>query len=304
MSILNTDYARVVELSEKVAWKLDDVIPHEVSLDFTKSFMPKTMFAAGELSFLSAKEKLKLNQIYGNSYSYLFYFVEAYIIDMAMRHAQAELYGDDDNLRAMLRFAEEEVKHQRMFLRFGDLFSHGFGTTCDVVESPQAVAQVILSKSPMAVMLVTLHLELITQAHYVECMRDSSEIEPLFQSLFKYHWLEEAQHAKIDVLELVKLRKDATAEQVQRAIDDYFAIAGAFADLLANQAKLDVVSLERAIGRTLSESERTAVETAQRKSYHRAFLRSGVTNSVFLEFLAEHFPAALAPAAEAAAAFA
>lgn len=304
MSILSTDYVKVVEISERVAWKLNDVIKVDASLDFSKPFMPKVMFIGDSLSFLDDREKLKLNQIYGNSYAYLFYFVESYIIDMAMRHAQAELYGDEDNLRAMLRFADEEVKHQKMFLRFYAAFERGFGTKCEVVESPQAVAQVILSKAPMAVMLITLHLELITQAHYVECMRDSSEIEPQFQSLFKHHWLEEAQHAKLDVLELVKLRQGADPTLVQMAVDDYFAIAGAFANLLANQAKLDVVSLERAIERTLSESQRTEVETTQRRSYNRAFLWSGVTNSMFLEFLAEHFPAALEPAAAAAAAFA
>jgi hypothetical protein len=79
---------------------------------------------------------------------------------MAMRHAQAELYGDDDNLRAMLRFADEEVKHQKLFQRFLDMFHHQFPTKTEVVPSPQAVAEVILAKSPMAVTLVTLHLEL------------------------------------------------------------------------------------------------------------------------------------------------
>src|SRR5688500_18087694 len=266
--------------------------------------MPAAMFLADALPFLDANERLKLNQIFGNSYRYLFYFVEAYIIDMAMHHAQAELYGDDDNLRAMLRFAEEEVKHQQMFLRFGEMFDRGFGTPCDLVESPQAVAQVILSKSPLAVTLVTLHLEIITQAHYVDCMRDRDDLEPLFQSLFKYHWLEEAQHAKIDALETVKLRTGASPEVVQQAIDDYFAIAGAFAGLLGNPAKLDVGNLERAIGRTLSEVERAAVEDGQRRSYNRAFLGAGVTNPMFLEFLGEHFPGALPGAAKAAEAFA
>jgi hypothetical protein len=304
MSILTTDYQKVIETSERVAWRVDDVIKRDASLDYTKPFMPKAMFVADAITFLDDNEKLKLNQIFGNSYAYLFYFVEAYIIDMAMRHAQAELYGDDDNLRAMLRFAEEEVKHQKMFLRFGSVFERSFGTKCDVVESPQSVAQVILSKSPMAVNLVTLHLELITQAHFVDCMRDSSDIEPLFKSMFKHHWIEESQHAKLDVLELSKLREGATPAQVQQAVDDYFAIAGAFAGLLAGQAKLDVVSLERAIGRTLSEGERTEVEAAQRRSYNRAFLWSGVTNTLFLEFLAEHFPSALEGAAAAATAFA
>ena len=304
MSILSTDYGRVVENSERVAWRLNEVFPPGVALDFSKPFMPTAMFMAHSLEFLSEHERLKLNQILGNSYRYLFYFVEAYIIDMAMRHAEAELYGNDDNLRAMLRFAEEEVKHQQMFLRFGEMFERGFGTACDVVPDPQAVAQVILSKTPMAVTLVTLHLEIITQAHFVDCMRDRGDIEPLFQSLFKYHWVEESQHAKLDALEILKLRRVASPEVVQQCVDDYFAIAGAFAGLLAAQAKLDVVSLERAIGRTCSEAERTEIEDAQRRSYNRAFLWSGVTNTMFLEFLAEYFPSALAGAASAAEAFA
>jgi hypothetical protein len=304
MSILNSDYSKIIDASERIAWRVSEVVPDGASLDFTKPFMPKAMFLADKLTFLNADEKLKLNQIFGSSYAYLFYFVEAYIIDMAMRHAQAELYGDDDNLRVMLRFADEEVKHQRMFLRFRELFTRDFGSVCDVVPNPQAVAEVILSKSPMAVTLVTLHLELITQAHYVDCMRDSGDLEPLFKSLFKHHWLEESQHAKTDVLELNKLRATASSEQIQQCVDDYFAIAGAFANLLAEQGKLDVASLERAIGRTLAPAEREETAKLQGRTYQRAFLWCGVTNSLFLEYLAENFPSALAGAAQAAEAFA
>jgi hypothetical protein len=304
MSILASDYRRCVELSERVAWRVEDVVPRDSTLDFSLPFMPSAMFFGGSVACLSPDERRTLNQIFGNSYGYLFYFVEAYIIDMAMKHAMAELYGDEYNLRAMLRFAEEEVKHQQLFLRFGEMFAAQFGTPCDLVESPQAVAEIILSKSPMAVVLVTLHLEIITQAHYVESMRDNKDIEPLFASLFRHHWMEESQHAKLDVLELIKLRRDADAAQVQTAIDDYFAIAGAFAGLLANQAKLDVTSLERAVGRTFTDDERVGIEAAQRRAYHRAFLYDGVTNTLFLEFLAENFPAALEGASAAARAFA
>jgi hypothetical protein len=304
MSILSSDYAKIIDISERVAWRVSEVVPEGSALDFTKPFMPKAMFLADKLEFLDEREKLKLNQIFGSSYAYLFYFVEAYIIDMAMRHAQAELYGDDDNLRVMLRFADEEVKHQRMFLRFRDLFERDFGSVCDVVPNPQAVAEVILGKTPMAVTLVTLHLELITQAHYVDCMRDSGELEPLFKNLFKHHWMEESQHAKIDVLELNKLRATASAEQIQQCVDDYFAIAGAMAGLLAEQAKLDIGSLERVLGRALPPDQREQALKLQTRSYHRAFLWSGVTNTLFLEYLAENFPSALAGAAQAAEAFA
>ena len=189
-------------------------------------------------------------------------------------------------------------------MRFREAFERDFGHECGLLENPQAVAEVILGKSPMAVLLLTLHLELLTQQHYTEGYREGDELDTFFASLLKHHWMEEAQHAKLDVLELVKLRNDATPEQVQQTVDDYFAIAGAFAGLLAQQGKLDVVSLERAVGRAFSDDERAKIEQAQTRSYQRAFLWCGVTNTAFLEFLAEHFPAALPGAAKAAEAFA
>ena len=304
MSILTSDYRKCIELSERVTWKLNEVVPSGSLLDFDKPFMPKGMFFGETLEFLSPQEQRTLNQIFGNSYAYLFYFVEAYIINMAMQHAQAAMYGDETTLRALLRFAEEEVKHQQLFLSFGDMFKQQFGVECDLVDSPQAVAEIILSKSPMAVLLVTLHLELITQAHYVDSMRNSQEVETLFASLFKHHWMEESQHAKLDVLELMKLRREAADEQVQQAINDYFDIVGAFAGLLGAQAKLDVTSLERKLQRTFSDEQRSAIETMQRRAYHRAFLFDGLTNGMFLEFLAENFPAGLVRASQTAALYA
>jgi len=305
MGMLTADYAKVLENSERVAWKLNDVVPKDAVLDFKKPFMPSAMFAAGSLAFLEPHEKRKLNQIFGNAYAHLFQFVEVYITDMAVRHATASLAGEDgDETRALLRFADEEEKHRSLFARFRAMFDAGFGTKCELVADPKAVAQFILSKSPMGVALVTLHLEIITQAHYTDSIRDASDIDPLFQSLFKHHWMEESQHAKLDALTLLKHRKNASAEQVGQTIQDYFDIAGAFAGLLAAQAKNDVVSLERAVGRTFPDAERTAIEDAQKKSYNRTFLWSGVTNPTFLEFLGEHFPAALAGAKQAAEAFA
>lgn len=300
MSILNSDYDKCIDLSERVAWRVDDVIPPESRLDFSKPFMPSAMDFSRTLPFLSSAEKLQLNQIFGNSYSYLFYFVEAYIIAMAMDYARAALPGEESNLRALLRFAEEEVKHQQMFVRFNALFKRQFGTECGLAGDAHAVAGVILSKSPMGVLLVTLHLELLTQAHYIDCIKDSQEVDDLFRSLFKHHWLEEAQHAKLDVLELLKLRGKADEAQVQQAVDDYFDICSAFEELLAAQAKLDVASLELAAGRTFPESKAAAIEAAQRRGYQRAFLYCGLTNTMFQDFLIQHFPQAVDRAARLA----
>jgi hypothetical protein len=300
MSMLSSDFGRVVKVSERVAWSVDDVFPPGTILDMDKWFMPKSMFASMELDFLSEHEKRVLNQIYGNAYAHLFYYFEAYVIDLAMRHAQAELYGNDDNLRAMLRFAEEEVKHQQMFLRFGEMFRAHFHSPVELLPDPQALASVVLGKSPMGALLITLHLEIITQTHFVDCMRDDAEMDPQFSSLFRHHWMEEAQHAKLDALELGKLLVDASPEMVQQALDDYVAIIDIMAGAFGRQAELDVTSFERATGRTLDRAQRAAVAAAQRKTYHRTFLRSGLTNASFLEFLAENVPAALPVTARAA----
>ena len=303
MSFLNADYRKCLDASERVSWSLATVVPTDAQLDFSRPFMPEPMFLAKRIETLTADEKLKLNQIFGRAYGYLFYFVEAYIVSATMEHARAELYGDEIALRALLRFTEEEVKHQQLFLRFGEIFDRDFGTECGLTDSPQAVASYILSKSPMAVLLVTLHLEIITQAHYVDAMKDNGEVEPLFASLFKHHWLEEAQHAKLDVLELEKLLEGATPEQIALAEQEYIEILQAFAGLLGRQAALDVDSLERATGRTFDPTLRSQIQHSQTRSYYRAFLWYGLTNSLFLEYLADRFPSLLAQTSSLASQF-
>lgn len=303
MTLLNTDYRKCLEASERVSWNVTSVVPTEARMDFSRPFMPQAMFLAQQLDALSAHEKLKLNQIFGRAYAYLFYFVEAYIVPATMSHAQAEMYGDEIALRALLRFTEEEVKHQQLFLRFGELFDRDFGSVCELTDSPQEVASYILSKSPMAVLLMTLHLEIITQAHFVDAMKDNSDLEPLFVSMFRHHWLEEAQHAKLDALELEKIVKDATPEQIAQAESEYIELLGAVAGLLERQAVLDIKSLERALGQSLQDEVREQAKHAQTRSYHRAFLWYGLTNAQFLEYLGDRFPTLRAQAAELAERF-
>jgi hypothetical protein len=296
MIATNFDYESCVRASEKVSWKLDEVFPPDMKLDYARRFLPDSLTGVESLAFLSADERRKLNQITGNSYLYLFYFVEEYIIASVVQHANAEMFGDPGALRALLRFADEEVKHQQLFIRFRQAFERGFGVPCDVIENPQAVAEVILSKVPMAVSLVTLHLELVTQQHYVEGFREGEAggLDPLFASLLKHHWLEESQHAKIDALELKKLAEGATEAQVATAIDDYLGILGAFAGLLAHQGQLDVKSLERATGRVFSEAERKAIADEQNHAYRRTLIIMGIQNPSFQKYLQQYSEAGLA----------
>jgi len=288
------DYASCVRNSEKVAWKVDDVLPPNTRLDFSRRFLPNRLSGSERIACLSPSERLMLNQINGNSYINLFAFVEEYIVATVVNHAQAEMFGDHSAIRALTRFAEEEIKHQELFWRYLAAFKRDFAHPCEVLGSAAAVAQVILSKSAMAVMLVTLHLEIMTQAHYTECFHTDGELDPLFVRLLKHHWMEEAQHAKIDVLELNKLLTDAPRDQVQKAFADYLDLIDAFDGLLAQQATMDRDSLARALSRSFTDAEAAEITAAQHRAYRWTFLVSGMVNPMFVDVLESIDPDAAA----------
>lgn len=282
---LNFDYASCIANSEKVAWKLDEVMPAGTELDFTRPFLPEQLVMLKAVTCLNDDEKRKLNQIVGNAYLNLFAFVEEFILATIVQHAHAEMFGDRTAVRALCRFAEEEVKHQQLFGRYREAFNRGFGHDCGVLESAVEVAEVIMSKSPIAVMVLTLHIELMTQQHYTECIKDNNQIDPFFASLLKYHWLDEAQHAKIDALELEKLVMLSNQEEIERAVDEYIEILGAFDGLLNQQAEMDLASLGAITGRTFTEQERAEMIRALMSSYRKTFIIYGMTNPGFVKIM-------------------
>jgi hypothetical protein len=296
-------FADIVRSSERVAWTIDQVLPAGQKLDFTRPFLPDAL-SGGEIACLDARERLVLNHINGNSYLNLFGFVEEYIIAYAVQHAQAEMFGDHDAIRALVRFADEEVKHQALFHRYREAFERDFPTRCGVLGSAADVANVVMSKSPIAVSMVTLHLEIMTQAHYTESVRSDTRIDPLFASLLKHHWMEEAQHARIDALELAKQTQAASAEDIKAAFDDYLALGGAIDGLLGNQAQLDVDSLALALGRKFTDGEREQIRSAQHAGYRRTFLTYGMNNRQFTEALQAISPEGAARVAATSAALA
>ena len=92
----------------------------------------------------------------------------------------------------------------------------------------------------------------MTQSHYVDSVRDDERLDPLFKSLLKHHWMEEAQHAKLDTLMVEALAEGRDAAAIDAAIDGYLEI-GAFLDAgLKTQTELNLAAFERATGRTLA----------------------------------------------------
>src|SRR5207342_2153493 len=105
-------YEKTLATSERISWKLDDVIGGDKRLDFGKPFLPEALARVEALDFLSSDERRMLNQIRGHNYLYLFGAVEEFILPFVMDQVRPQLQGDDDfKVRAMLEFAAEEAKH-------------------------------------------------------------------------------------------------------------------------------------------------------------------------------------------------
>src|SRR5690606_11021106 len=152
-----------LQRAERITWRVEDLIGDGKTLDFKRPFMPESFARTAELEFLSEKERLTLNQIRGHAYLAIFGLVEEVILPFVLDHARPFLNGDNYRARAFLEFASEEAKHIHLFRRFRDEFLAGFGTRCDVIGPPAAIAAHVLSHPPLSVALLTLQIEWMTQ---------------------------------------------------------------------------------------------------------------------------------------------
>ena len=285
-------FKAVLAASQRATWQLDDVIGPGERLDFAHPFMPEALARVSALSFLSPDEQRILNQIRGHEYLSMFGLIEEFVLPFVLDHARPHLSGDDWRVRALLQFAGEEAKHIQLFKRFHTAFTQDFGTDCAVVGPPDAIAAEVLRHDPLAVALVILHVEWMTQRHYVDSVRDDQALDPLFKSLLKHHWMEEAQHAKLDMLMVDALVDGRDEASIQAAVDEYLAI-GLFLDGgLKQQTLFNLDAFERATGRQFTVEQRDAFVKAQHQAARWTYLGSGMTHPKFRETLAAVSPAA------------
>jgi len=287
-------YESTLAASEKVEWAVEDVIGGDKRLDFAKPFLPESFARTAEAPGLCVDAKLKLNQIRGHDYLCAFGLVEEFILPFVVDHVRPHLSGDDYRVRAFLAFASEEAKHIQLFKRFREDFRAGFGTECDVIGPPEAVAKAVLAHSPLAVAILILHIEWMSQRHFTDSVRDEAGLDPQFKSLLRHHWMEEAQHAKLDTLMVRALAEGRSESEILAAVEEYLAIGGMFDESFRTQSELNAASLERAIGRTLPEPARAALVAQQHQALRWTFLGSGMTHPEFLATLGGLSPKARA----------
>lgn len=179
-----------------------------------------------------------------------------------------------------------------LFKRFKRDFEDGFGAECPVIGPPEAIAKAILAHDVLGVALTTLHIEWMVQGHYVDSVKDDQDLDSQFKSLLKHHWIEEVQHAKLDMLMVESLAADRGEEQRMRGVEEYIEIGGFIDSGLVQQVEFDLDSFQRATSRQLTDSEKEEFRKVQLQANRWTYLGSGMTHEKVLETLAGLTPKA------------
>jgi hypothetical protein len=279
------NFKDVLGRSERITWRVEDLIGEGKTLDFSKRFMPENLARVDGMTFLAPSEMRVLNQIRGHAYLSIFGLVEEFIVPFVLDHARPFINGEDYRARAFLEFVCEEAKHIHLFRRFRQEFVKGFPTGCRVIGPADAVAKHILSHHPLSVALVILHIEWMTQRHFQESIHDDGTLDPQFKNLLKHHWMEEAQHAQLDTLMVENIAAAMSQAEIDKAVDGYLEIGGFIDNGLKQQTAFDLEAFEACAKRMLSPAERHRFMTVQHQANRWTYLGSGMTHKNFMDTL-------------------
>jgi hypothetical protein len=300
---LNGRYARCISASKRVRWDIDADVIRGRQFDLSHRFLPNGLSKVDELDFLSESERRLLSQVQGRTYAYLFGLVERFINAKVLEVSRDHWFEDQTALEALVRFSDEELKHQALFRRIEDMLSAAMAPGYQPVAEANAVASVVLGKSTWSVLGLTCFIELFTQQHYTQSIAGETNLSPLWKDVFMYHWREECQHAILDELEWRREDAKLSAEERDRAVDDLIALVAAVDGILQVQSVADVAYFVEIAGRRFTAEERRALDAGLLKAYRWQYIGSGVQHAHFQKVLgdlgnaehAERIGAALTP---------
>ena len=280
-------YAKCVEVSKRVHWEIDRDVIRGRAFDFTKKFLPEGLSKASALGFLSPSEQRLLSQIQGRTYANMFGLVERYIGAKILEVSRDHWLGDQTALEALVRFTDEELKHQALFRRIESMIAAGMPAGYQFLAQPNEVANFVLGKSTWSVLALTCMIELFTQSHYRSSIEPDAELSALWKDVFLFHWREESQHAILDELEWKREDAKLTPQQRDAAVDDLIALAGAVDGILQMQAAADTHYFVAICSRPLSADEVAKIRAGILAAYRWQYIVSGVQEPRFANILGD-----------------
>lgn len=279
-------YARCIEVSRRIRWDIDRDVIRGRRFDFGRKFLPDGLSQVDRIAFLDADGRRLLGQVQGRTYANMFGLFERFIGAKVLEVSRDHWLGDQTALEALVRFSEEELKHQELFRRLEALAGEQMPGGYAFLPQPNELAKVVLARSTWAVLALNCHIELFTQAHYRSSIDADDQLSELYRDVFLYHWKEESQHAILDELEW--LREDAKLTPAQRdaAVDDLIELVGAIDGVLQLQSRADADYFVAIVGRALSATEAGQLRAAVLKAYRWQYILSGVREPRFQQVLA------------------
>ena len=278
-------YARAVKASKKARWDIDADVIRGREFDFGHKFLPDDLSRVGELEFLTESEARLLSQVQGRSYAYIFGLVERFIGAKVLELSGQHWLGDQVALEALVRFSDEEIKHQELFRRLEGMMASGMPAGYGMVADPNDVARVVLGKSTWAVLALTCHIELFVQSHYERSIGPQDELSPLFRDVFMYHWREECQHAILDEIEWKREDAKLTPEQRDAAVDELIELVGAVDGILQAQSAADAGYFMGMCRKPFSLQQQERVRALVLKAYRWQYIVTGVQHPHFQRVL-------------------
>ena len=303
-------YSKCIEVSKRIRWDIDRDVIRGRNFDYSKKFLPDGLSKANELDFLDAGERRLLSQVQGRTYANMFGLVERFIGAKMIEVSGAHGLGDQIALEALVRFADEELKHQELFRRIERLIAADMPVGYRFAARPNDVAWLVLGKSSWAVLAITCMIELYTQAHYRESIAFDPDLSPLYKDVFLFHWKEESQHAVLDELEWRREDAKLAGSERDAAVDDLISLVASFDGVLKQQAHDDADYFLELCTKPMSPEHRARVRSTMLRAYRWQYILSGakderyttILGSMITERQAARIVDALAPLSQAVAA--
>ena len=285
-------YAKCIEVSKRIRWDIDRDVIRDRTFDFSHRFLPEGLSRVASLPFLSPAEQRLLSQVQGRTYTNMFGLVERFIGAKILEVSRDHCLGDQVALEALVRFTDEELKHQALFRRLEALVAQGMAPGYRFVPQPNDVADFVLGKCTWAVLALTCHIELFSQAHYRQSIEPDAELSPLFKDVLFFHWREESQHAILDELEWQREDAKLDAAARSRAVDDLIALIAGVDGLLQLQAEADAGYFMTTAARAFTHDEASTVRATLLGAYRWQYIVSGAQEPRFAGLLTSMVPAA------------
>jgi hypothetical protein len=278
-------YAKCIEISKKVRWDIDKDVIRGREFDFSKKFLPDGLSKIDTLDFLTKDEQRFLSQIQGRTYANMFGFVERFIVAKILEVTRNHWLGEQVALEALVRFCDEELKHQELFRRIELMIAPGMPAGYTFRWDPNEVAAAVLSKSTWAVLGLIYEIELFTQTHYKESIEPDEHLSELYKDLFLFHWKEEVTHAFMDELEWPIEDQKLTPFERDQAVTDLIELVSDVDAILQAQVSADVEYFSRNCERSFSEEEMNKILTGVLSAYRWQYIFSGTTHHSFTALL-------------------